>query len=157
MDRRQIKEGDRVFTVSVFLVTHEKPSRVLLIKHPKLGKWLQPGGHIERGQGPIEALIEECECEVGINLEPYLRTSIVLDEVEVLPVPAHLTAIHMPAGRPNSEDPEHYMIDMGYLVRVPRVLEVKPGIEHVWAARSMLGVLDVPPDIRVFLRHHLSS
>lgn len=154
---RELRKGDRVFTVSAFLITRDKPRRALLIKHHKLDKWLQPGGHVERDQDPIMALIEEFEVEVGINLEPYLRSIAVMGEVEILPAPAHLASILMPANRPNPGDPEHYMIDLGYLIYVPQALDVKSGVEHIWADRAALGSLNVPPDIRAFLRHHLTA
>jgi 8-oxo-dGTP pyrophosphatase MutT (NUDIX family) len=105
--RRELKEGDRVFTVSAFLVTVEHPQRVLLIKHPKLGYWVQPGGHVEPSQDPLMALIEEIDVEVGIDIERYLRPLTCFEHVEVLPLPAHLTSIRIPAGKPNPGDPEH--------------------------------------------------
>jgi 8-oxo-dGTP diphosphatase len=104
--RRELREGDRVLTVSAFLITKEVPRpRALLLKHAKLGCWLQPGGHVESDQDPIMALIEECEVEVGIDVEPYLRPLSTFGNVDVLRLPAHLTSIKIPAGKPNPGDP----------------------------------------------------
>lgn len=154
--RRELREGDRVLTVSAFLITKEVPRpRALLLKHAKLGRWLQPGGHVERDQDPIMALIEECEVEVGIDVEPYLRPLSTFGNVDVLRLPAHLTSIKIPAGKPNPGDPEHYMIDMGYLIYIPEPLPVKPGIEAVWIDKTELRKYDMPEDVRFFLKHHL--
>lgn len=54
------------FTASVFVV-HE--GKVLLHKHKKLGIWLQPGGHIELEDGPIETAIKEVQEETGLDVE----------------------------------------------------------------------------------------
>ncbi len=153
--RHDLRPGDRLFTVSAFLITKDEPRpRALLINHPKLGKWLQPGGHVERGQDPIMALIEECEVEVGIDIESYLRPLANFGNVDVLPLPVHLTSILIPAGKPNPGDPEHYMIDLAYLIRLPHQ-PVKEGIEAVWVDKIHLALYDMPADVRFFLKHHL--
>lgn len=153
--QRPLRAGDRVLTVSAFLRSNnEARKRVLLRWHPKLGMWLQPGGHVEADQDPIIALIEECEVEVGINIEPYLRTLRTFGNVDVLPLPVHLTSIAIPAGKPNPGDPEHYMVDMGYLIDLPHQ-EVKQGIEAVWVDKYSLAKYDMPADVRFFLLHHL--
>ncbi len=54
------------FTASVFIV-HE--GKVLLHMHKKLGKWLQPGGHIELDQGPDETARKEVREETGLEVE----------------------------------------------------------------------------------------
>ena len=43
------REHGRHFTVAVFVV---RDGKVLLHWHRKLGMWLPPGGHIERGELP---------------------------------------------------------------------------------------------------------
>ena len=43
------------FGVSVYVFDFKK-RKFLLIKHKKLKKWLQPGGHIELNEDPEEAL-----------------------------------------------------------------------------------------------------
>ena len=37
------------FTVTTYILD---PPRVLLLNHPKYGKWLPPGGHLEPGETP---------------------------------------------------------------------------------------------------------
>lgn len=41
----------RHFTNSVY-VYHPQQEKFLFIKHKKLGKWLQPGGHLEANELP---------------------------------------------------------------------------------------------------------
>ena len=44
------------FTASGLVIRDDK---VLLILHPYLGRWFQPGGHIDDGESPIDAAIRE--------------------------------------------------------------------------------------------------
>ena len=60
---RPSSEVTRDFTVAVFVV---HGGRTLLHFHPKLGKWLPPGGHIEPNELPDEAARREVAEEAGI-------------------------------------------------------------------------------------------
>ena len=44
------------------------PRGVLLLKHKRLGLWLQPGGHIDPGESPWEAALREAEEETGLEV-----------------------------------------------------------------------------------------
>ncbi|MDX1745166.1 MAG: NUDIX domain-containing protein, partial [Halobacteriales archaeon] len=57
------ENADRDFTASGFVVDGE---RVLLVDHARLGRWLQPGGHIEARETPVEAAIREVREETGV-------------------------------------------------------------------------------------------
>ena len=49
-------------TASVFLLARADNSwRIGLIRHPRLGKWMLPGGHVEPDENPAEAALRE-EC-----------------------------------------------------------------------------------------------
>ena len=54
------------FTVAIFVV-HE--SRILLIHHRKLNKWLPLGGHIELDEDPEIAALREAKEESGLDVE----------------------------------------------------------------------------------------
>lgn len=147
----------RVFTVSAFLISNDEAEpRVLLRLHPKLGRWIQPGGHIEPDQDPITALIAEFMEEVGIDLAPFLARPLEVDRVQVLPCPEHLTSIRMPAGKPNPGDPEHFMIDMAYVIRAPHQV-VRQGVSAEWFRRDQLENYPMPHDVREFLMKEMDS
>lgn len=44
------------------------PRGVLLLKHKRLGLWLQPGGHIDPGETPWEAALRETQEETGLDV-----------------------------------------------------------------------------------------
>ena len=54
------------FTVAIFVVQN---SRILLILHRKLGKWLPLGGHIELDEDPEIAALREAREESGFEVE----------------------------------------------------------------------------------------
>jgi len=55
----------RHFTVAVFVIDED---RVVLLKHPKVGLWLPPGGHIEKGELPDDAAVREVHEETGLRV-----------------------------------------------------------------------------------------
>lgn len=153
--RRVILPGEHVFTASAFLITNDAtPPRALLHRHPKFNRWLQPGGHIEKLEDPVTALIREVKEEVGIDLEPYFGPHVAFSNVRILPLPAQVTSIYIHTGKFHPDDPMHYMVDLAYLVRVP-YQPIKEGITAMWAGRLDLDDYDIPGDIRAFLYKHL--
>jgi 8-oxo-dGTP pyrophosphatase MutT (NUDIX family) len=54
------------FTVAIFVVHN---SRVLLIHHRELNKWLPLGGHIELDEDPEAAALREAREESGLEIE----------------------------------------------------------------------------------------
>lgn len=56
------------FTVTP-VVVHPDRAKVLLVNHPKYGKWMSIGGHIELDENPDQALAREIEEEAGLEVE----------------------------------------------------------------------------------------
>ncbi len=44
------------------------PRGVLLLRHKRLGIWLQPGGHIDPGETPWDAALRESREETGLDV-----------------------------------------------------------------------------------------
>ncbi|MBM4362039.1 MAG: NUDIX hydrolase [Deltaproteobacteria bacterium] len=74
------------FTASAFVV-EATATRVLLIHHAKLRRWLQPGGHVEVGdQDLLDAALREVREETGARaLSPLLDAPF---DVDVHTIPA---------------------------------------------------------------------
>jgi 8-oxo-dGTP pyrophosphatase MutT (NUDIX family) len=82
--RHQLEPGH--FTASAFVLCPERRS-VLLVHHAKLGRWLQPGGHIEPGDLDLEgAARREVTEETGACLGPRLGAGVF--DVDIHPIPA---------------------------------------------------------------------
>ncbi|MCX6799315.1 MAG: NUDIX domain-containing protein [Candidatus Diapherotrites archaeon] len=56
----------------------------LLIKHKKLGKWLPPGGHMEKNETPDDALQRELMEELGIKIRILNRHDLPIKGRAVL-------------------------------------------------------------------------
>ena len=72
-------------TASAFVIDGSH-TRLLLIHHGKLRIWLQPGGHVDPGEGVLAAAIREVEEETGIVAVP-LRDGLF--DVDVHAIPAN--------------------------------------------------------------------
>lgn len=75
---------EKHFCVSVHIYDREK-KQFLLIKHKKLGKWLQPGGHIELNESPEEAALREVYEETGLKVQ-LVGNRIPREEDYILPL-----------------------------------------------------------------------
>ncbi len=92
-------------------------TRVALVHHRKLGRWLQPGGHVEPGDGQdlLATALREAEEETGCPVVPHPAAPRPLD-VDVHPIPSQGT------------EPAHLHLDVRFLVLTeqPEALRVDP-------------------------------
>lgn len=88
------------FTASAFVVSPDR-SRVLLILHRKLKRWLQPGGHIDLDDGdPQRASMREVQEETGLQRLRPLGDGLLDVDVHAIP--------------PLGDEPGHEHFDLRY-------------------------------------------
>jgi 8-oxo-dGTP pyrophosphatase MutT (NUDIX family) len=145
----------REFTASVYLIDNQK---VLLVNHPKLQKWLPPGGHVEANETPSEAARREVREETGLELEFYLQENVSISywNAKSIERPYLCLLEEIPAYR---DVPPHQHIDF---VFVARPVEEPPVSAFSYQWFSWNDLIRLQPDIEIFQEtldviHHLFS
>ncbi len=133
----------RDFTVAVFVV---HAGKVLLHFHPKLGKWLPPGGHIEPDELPDEAALREVMEEAGLDIRLLGARGLPRDypgQPIQLVVPAGIQLEHIA--------PDHEHIDLVYFAVPARESDgTLPDPHHVfeWLTPDDLRDRPVSDEVR---------
>ncbi|HUQ85268.1 MAG TPA: NUDIX hydrolase [Candidatus Limnocylindrales bacterium] len=109
-------KGEKHFTASAWILSKSIPKKIILVHHKKHNKWLQPGGHIEKFENPVEAVIREVKEETGLDIN-FLRNKIdVLSNADkFLPIPDFLQEQNIPS---HGDEPQHFHLDINYVVEV---------------------------------------
>jgi 8-oxo-dGTP pyrophosphatase MutT (NUDIX family) len=130
------------FTISAVIVHDNK---VLLVKHPRYGKWLVPGGHVELSEDPEEALYREVEEETGLEATLLVpKPDIETAGAKVLPLPNYMDV--------HEANAPHKHISMVYYM-TSESNEAKLSDEHEeirWVSREELDdpELNLQPEIK---------
>lgn len=67
--RRRV--GNELLVIpSVTIIAFDKARRVLLVQHSDVEAWVAPGGSIEPGEAPADAVVREMREETGLLVEP---------------------------------------------------------------------------------------
>jgi 8-oxo-dGTP pyrophosphatase MutT (NUDIX family) len=120
------------FTASAFVLSPDR-GHVLLVRHEKLGRWLQPGGHIELGDATLEAAARrEVSEETGVSSLDRVGSGIF--DVDAHDIPA------------NPREGAHMHFDVRYLF-MARSAQLRAS-EEVGAARwvPLTEVRTLDPD-----------
>ncbi|MCC5877722.1 MAG: NUDIX hydrolase [Candidatus Sumerlaeia bacterium] len=124
------------FTASGFVID-ESGRRILLVHHKKLGAWLQPGGHVESGDGSLfETSIREVLEETGVEaLESLDRGIFDIDRHEIPAI---------------GEMPAHWHYDVRHAFRAleERVIRQEDEVHHAgWFSLGDINAMKVDDSI----------
>jgi 8-oxo-dGTP pyrophosphatase MutT (NUDIX family) len=96
-------------------ITDESLSRVILVHHAKLNKWLQPGGHADGDKNILNVAWREAVEETGIQ-QFKLLTNLIFD-IDIHTIPAH------------NNFPEHLHYDIRFAFQASRQSLIKVSSE----------------------------
>lgn len=141
-------------TASVFIFHNDVQTgwRTGLVKHPILGVWMMPGGHIETDENPAEAALREAREETGLDsfelYHPYSPIPAVnTQSAKHLPLPCWV--VEHPVERDNHLDQPHIHVDFKY---VAVALSDEPVREAAhpfeWFTRARLDAAPTLDDVR---------
>lgn len=132
------------FTASGFVVTPDR-ARLLLVHHERLGRWLQPGGHIEAEDATLLAAARrEVTEETGLSVLP-LAVEGVFD----------LDVHHIPAAR---GEPGHEHHDVRFLFEGEGPVVAGDGVaESRWVLLEEIESLTTDESVRRAVRKLLAS
>lgn len=109
-----------------------KDGLALLIFHPYIKQWMQPGGHIDAGESPIEAAIREVYEETGILCE---STDDLLDAIDI--------DLHEIPENPKKGEGAHLHIDLLFVLKVIEERESSEDIEKAWVPFNQISSLRI--------------
>ena len=95
--------------------------QALLIFHPYIEKWMQPGGHIDAGETPIDAAIREVYEETGVICKPIEGC---LDPIDI--------DLHDIPANPKKGEAAHLHIDFLFLFEAAEEGESPEEIQKAW-------------------------
>ncbi|HEY8999583.1 MAG TPA: NUDIX domain-containing protein [Candidatus Saccharimonadales bacterium] len=150
----------RHFAVTGYVVNPER-TKLLMIHHNKLNKWLPPGGHLEPNELPHEGALRETLEETGVharcvsNDDPELGLANVSDTQ--VPRPFAVLYEVIPA---SSKDVEHIHIDMLFMLEADDDVPINAQLEEVaavqWRTRAdILRANDVFDSVKGFAKLYL--
>lgn len=107
------------FTGSAWVVNPAR-SKILLIHHPKLNMWMQPGGHADGNANLLETALRELEEESG-----YTCAKVVDGTIFDLDIHTY------PARQKNGVlEPEHLHFDLRFLIEIDDTIPIPGSAEN---------------------------
>jgi 8-oxo-dGTP diphosphatase len=151
------KNLKRDLTATGYVINRER-TKILVIFHNKLQKWLPAGGHIELNELPHEAALREVFEETGVTAR------IISDDHDMglkgvfdcqIPRPYSMLYQIIPQ---SSKEAEHIHVDFVYAMEAEE-LEVKGRAEEVsgigWLTKEDVFASDCFDSVKGFVRNYL--
>lgn len=106
-------EVEKHFTATAYIIDQGK---ILLLLHPKLKKWLPPGGHVEANETPPDCARREALEETGLEIELIQQENLWLNfwNASSIERPYLCLLENIPA---HGDKPAHQHIDMIYVAK----------------------------------------
>ncbi len=139
-------------TSSVFLFTQVETRRwrLGLIHHPRLRRWMLPGGHVEDHENPAEAALREVDEETGHHARLISPPGIGLPHAGTgVPVAVPLWIVEQQVPTETRHPHPHIHVDHLYLaITAQPQPERAAELPFTWYTQDTLDELDMFPDSR---------
>ncbi len=117
------------------LAIHPTDASMVVLWHKKIGRWLQPGGHVEDTDASVaDASLREL-CEESGATAADVRAFLGIVDVDVHPIPAH------------KDQPEHFHYDVRFGFVMSTTWE--PGEGSQWMPAEQVAATLDPPTARL--------
>lgn len=138
------------FTATAYIVAKiDGEKKVLLHKHKKHGFWLGIGGHIEKDENPVEAVIREVKEETDLEIDLIRNKLFKVDDVEELARPVAILEEHLSRYKNESA---HYHIDLIYFAICKNPGKIKMKEEFNWFSKKDLEKLNLEKEVRYLIK-----
>lgn len=139
----------RHFCASAFVINPNN-KKVLLVKHAKFNKWIQPGGHIEDNEIPEEAAVREVYEETGQKIT-LLGEHFPREDDLIRP-------LGIQCNRKTNGDRHIDIIYVGVPNNVDTPLKTSSESTDIgWFSRQELEEMSVFPDIKITIDYILRT
>ena len=138
---------EKQMTATAYILDEDK---ILLLLHPKLKKWLPPGGHLEYNELPPEGAIRETFEETGLKIAILKEEHIWVDQwnAKSFERPWLCLLENIPAYQ---DKPAHQHVDFIYLAKVigGAITEAHQELQPIrWFSSEEVQALE--PDLDIF-------
>ncbi len=128
-------DEQKLFILAAGIIIDPK-GRLLVVRKENTHKYMLPGGKIDEGETPIEALIRELKEEVGLMIPPMLAHFIRTYEA------------------PAANEPGYFVRSNLFFVLLPELVDVTPEAEiaeAIWITPKEIPNLDFAPLMTSFV------
>lgn len=136
------------FTATAYIVSKiDGEYKVLLHKHKKHALWIGIGGHIEKDENPIEALIREVKEETNLNVKLLNKNKVSKwseEGVEELVCPDVILQEKLTKFK---NEPSHYHIDLIYFAICDDHKRIKMTEEFAWFSKKDLKDVNIRKEV----------
>lgn len=149
------------FTATGYVVNQDR-TRMLMIFHQGLQRWLPPGGHVDPDEFPSDTVLREVAEETGVHArhagQNPLEMGLNGTTESQLPTPFAMAAQLIPE---SAKDIEHIHMDMMYLLEADDAAPMTTQEHEVdaagWFTRDQLEQLTTTDSVRAFAREHVQA
>lgn len=157
---KNTKDYKKHFTATGYTVNKSR-TKMLLVHHKGLDKWLPPGGHIEDNEVPHEAAIREVYEETGVMAVPIKgdENDLALKDIKEAQIPRPYALMYQIIPK-SKKDIEHIHLDMVFALEADDAGKIAARHKEVhdvrWVAKkNLIDGYDTFDSVRSFARDML--